>query len=303
VLELREVTVDQLSVRLPEVIDRVAAQRAAARFLPLEEARRRVEDQAERMKDDGALLDVVEGDDRVGVVWWGRQGPESTVVDLVLDDPAHAAALLPLLVARARAEGTSRIGIGIGVGPGSASRTALAALPGFVARATNMALRLDGELPDTGGVELRPMTGEEFTAFQARLVDGYAADIAVASGLTAEAARARSEKEFEGLIPDGQDSPGMLFFTAWHDGRPVGRLWLFTSEPMVFVYDVEVNEEERRKGYGAAIMNAGARWSRDQGHPAIGLNVFAHNPGARALYDKLGYEVTVDYRTLDVGDA
>ena len=33
-------------------------------------------------------------------------------------------------------------------------------------------------------------------------------------------------------------------------------------------------------------------WCREQGHPALGLNVFAHNPGARALYDRLGYHVT-----------
>jgi GNAT superfamily N-acetyltransferase len=301
VLELREVTADQLSVRMPEVIERLAAQRAAERFLPIEESRRRVRDQAERTKDSAFLLDIVDDDGPVGVVWWGRQGQESTVVDLVLDDPARAAAVLPLLVARARSDGTTRIGIG--VGPGNVSCTALAALPGFVARATNMALRLDGELPDTRGVELRRMTDEEYTAFQALLVDGYAEDIAAASGLSSDAARARSEKEFASLIPDGQDSPGMLFFTAWHEGRPVGLLWLFISDPMVFVYDVEVNEDERRKGYGAAIMNAGARWSRDEGHPAIGLNVFAHNPGARALYDKLGYEVTLDYRSFDVGDA
>ena len=72
---------------------------------------------------------------------------------------------------------------------------------------------------------------------------------------------------------------------------------------MAFVYDVEVDESQRRKGYGAAIMNAGALWCRDQGHPVLGLNVFAHNPGARALYDRLGYQVTQDYRTLDVPDA
>jgi ribosomal protein S18 acetylase RimI-like enzyme len=50
-------------------------------------------------------------------------------------------------------------------------------------------------------------------------------------------------------------------------------------------------------------MNAGARWSRDHGHPALGLNVFAHNPSARALYDRLGYQVTQDYHALDVSDA
>ena len=50
-------------------------------------------------------------------------------------------------------------------------------------------------------------------------------------------------------------------------------------------------------------MNAAALWSRDHGHPVLGLNVFAHNTGAKALYEKLGYQVTVDYRTFDVPDA
>jgi predicted GNAT family acetyltransferase len=30
--------------------------------------------------------------------------------------------------------------------------------------------------------------------------------------------------------------------------------------------------------------------------------VFGHNPNARALYDKLGYRVTLDYLALDVTD-
>jgi GNAT superfamily N-acetyltransferase len=80
----------------------------------------------------------------------------------------------------------------------------------------------------------------------------------------------------------------------------VGTLWISTEHPMAFVYDIAVEESQRRRGYGEAIMNAGARWCRDRGHPALGLNVFAHNPGARALYDKLGYQVTADYRTVDI---
>ena len=95
----------------------------------------------------------------------------------------------------------------------------------------------------------------------------------------------------------------MVFFTAWVGDEPVGRLWLSTQSTLAFVYDVEVDADQRRKGYGAAIMNAGALWCREHGHPALGLNVFAHNPGARALYDRLGYHVTLAYSTLDVPDA
>jgi GNAT superfamily N-acetyltransferase len=95
----------------------------------------------------------------------------------------------------------------------------------------------------------------------------------------------------------------MEFFTGWAGPDAVGRLWLNVDQPMAFVYDVEVREEQRRRGYGAGLMNAAAIWSREHGHPVLGLNVFAHNPGARALYDKLGYRVTNEYHTLDVADA
>jgi ribosomal protein S18 acetylase RimI-like enzyme len=79
-------------------------------------------------------------------------------------------------------------------------------------------------------------------------------------------------------------------------------LWIFADGEAAFIYDIEVREDQRRQGYGEAMMNAGARWCRDRGHPALGLNVFGHNPNARSLYDKLGYHVTRDFRTYDVGD-
>ena len=60
---------------------------------------------------------------------------------------------------------------------------------------------------------------------------------------------------------------------------------------MAFVYDVAVDEAQRRRGYGGGLMRAGAVWARQQGSPALGLNVFGYNHGARALYDALGYDV------------
>ena len=166
-----------------------------------------------------------------------------------------------------------------------------------------MALPLDGEIADPGGLELRPMTDAEFDDFLSGNAEEYAGEL-VAAGMTAEAA-ARAQPGADGAADARRawTSPGMHFFTAWVGDAPVGSLWLCTLDPMAFVYDVVVDEAQRRKGYGAAIMNAGALWSREQGHPVLGLNVFAHNPGARALYDRLGYHVTQDYRALDVPDA
>ena len=299
-LELRDVPSDQVSSRTAAVVERVAAMRAAARYLDPDEARRQLTEFAETTDDRVSLLDVVDGDQVAGWVWLGGDGDELVLHDVRLDEPDRAAELLPSLLERAREAGARQIGLGSH--PEEPSRAAVAALPGFVSRATNMALPLDGDIADAGDVELRPMTQDEFDEFVAVMADDYAGELA-AAGMTPEAAAERSRQQMGELIPSGLDSPDMSFFTARVGGVPVGRLWLSTQGTMAFVYDVEVLPEQRRKGYGADIMNAGARWAREHGHPALGLNVFAHNPNARALYDKLGYHVTFDYHALVVADA
>ena len=282
------------------MVARVARLRAAARFLDEDVAQQQVEDLAERTRDSSDVVDVVDGDEVVGLAWLARDGDDLVVNDLALDDPARVAELVPALVARARSARARMLGVAIH--PGDPSRAALGEQPGFESRATNMALPLDGEIGDPGGLELRRMTDAEFDGFLSGNAEEYAGEL-VATGMSVEAAAQRSREQMGQLVPAGQQSPGMHFFTAWVGDAPVGKLWLCTLDPMAFVYDVVVDEAQRRKGYGAAIMNAGALWSREQGHPVLGLNVFAHNPGARALYDRLGYVVTQDYRALDVPDA
>ncbi len=299
-LLLRDVPADQVPVRRAEMVEGATRLRAAARFLDPEAARAQVEEVYEAMRERSVLLDVVDGDDVVGLAWVSWGAGELVVNFLRLDDPDRAAELLPVLVDRTRDAGARLLGVPLH--HDDPSRAVLAAQPGFLLRATNMALTLDGDVADPGELELRPMTDQEFDDFLSGSVDEYAGELA-AAGMTEEAAAQQSREQMGQLIPDGQVSPGMHFFTAWVGERAVGSLWLCTLDPMAFVYDVVVVEDQRRKGYGAAIMNAGARWSRDQGHPVIGLNVFAHNPGARALYDRLGYRVTQDYRALDVTDA
>lgn len=275
--------------------------RAAARFLEIDESRRQVDAMYDVLADRSTIRDVVDpaSGERVGHVWAVREGEELSAYDVHLDDATLVGDLLPALVGLAREWHCPRLGVGYQ--PGYATAEGLATLPGFVGRATNMVLELDGEISPPG-LDLRTMTPDDFAAFMAVMVDDYAETLAE-SGLALEEAQERSREQTGQLIPDGQDSPGMEFFTGWVGNEPVGRLWLNVDQPMTFVYDVEVLEEQRRKGYGAGLMNAAAAWSRDHGHPAIGLNVFAHNPGARALYDRLGYRVTLDYRVLDLPDA
>jgi mycothiol synthase len=235
----------------------------------------------------------------VGHLWWGPDSEDSAVLDARLDDPGRVAELLPALQRLAREDAARRIGVG-GI-PADQTLTALAGLPGFVTRGTNMELWLEQAVGDPGPVELRTMTQEEFDVFFHAMLTGYTAEL-VAAGISEERATEHARTQSAELVPDGLASPHAHFFTGWVEDQSVGRLWIGTERPMAFVYELEVREDQRRKGYGEAIMNAGARWCQDRGIFALGLNVFGHNPGARRLYDKLGYEVTLDYRTLDVDD-
>jgi GNAT superfamily N-acetyltransferase len=300
VLELRDVPTEDRDDRLSQVLPRVAARRVASRFLDPDVARTQVAEMAERTAERSRLLDVVDADAVVGCLWIVAEGDELVVYDAVLDRPDAAVDVVPLLIAQARAQSARMIGIG--VQPGDDTSAAVAACPGFRVRATNMALSLQRDLPDSGDLALRPMTADEFVRFTDGEVEGFAEEL-VSAGMEREQALERSRTMMGELLPSGLESPGMQFHVAEVDGQPVGELWLSTKESMAFVYNIEVRPEQRRRGYGAAIMNAAAIRCRDLGHLVLGLNVFAHNPSARALYDKLGYEVTHDYFALDIPDA
>jgi GNAT superfamily N-acetyltransferase len=74
-------------------------------------------------------------------------------------------------------------------------------------------------------------------------------------------------------------------------------LWLgFTERSdglVAFGYDFLVTSDRRRQGYGWAIMEAAEQVCRDRGVVEVGLSVFGFNSGARALYEQMGFEVTI----------
>lgn len=104
----------------------------------------------------------------------------------------------------------------------------------------------------------------------------------------------------EGLLPQGLDTPGHDFLVALApaDGRRVGFAWLFHEERAGFVYDVVVEETERGRGLGRALMEHAADHLARAGIEVVGLNVFGHNHVARRLYDSLGYRVVDQSVTL-----
>jgi ribosomal protein S18 acetylase RimI-like enzyme len=144
-------------------------------------------------------------------------------------------------------------------------------------------------------MDLRPMTQSEFEQYFTRAVPEYAASKVTAGIHSAQDAERLAREEIEGLVPEGLATPGQLLFTAVDGGTAVGILWLALpaqGRPQAWIYDIEVDEVHRGRGYGRAIMLAAERELAARGMHELGLNVFGYNTAAIRLYESLGYEVT-----------
>jgi ribosomal protein S18 acetylase RimI-like enzyme len=144
---------------------------------------------------------------------------------------------------------------------------------------------------------LRPMTDDEYAAWQAAAIPGYAADKVASGQWTAEEALARSAAEYRELLPDDMATADNHLYTIVDaDGAAVGVLWFAVTTKFgaraAYVYDVEIGLEHRRRGHARAAFRALEGEVRRLGLAGIALHVFGHNHGARALYAGLAFEPT-----------
>jgi ribosomal protein S18 acetylase RimI-like enzyme len=165
-------------------------------------------------------------------------------------------------------------------------------------------------------VRLDPMTADEYTAYIEYAVQGYASEKVKSGEWAAEGAERRSRATFDNLLPEGPDTVGSHLFTVRDaetpsDGESVGIVYVALREKAghqgtreIYIYDIEMREQARGRGYGRATMTACADFARKKGAASVGLHVFGHNTTARSLYRSLGFVETNVIMSLDVtGDA
>ena len=140
------------------------------------------------------------------------------------------------------------------------------------------------------------MTDPEFSAFRAQVIRDYAVEKVAAGEWSRDRAEALAEEQTDALLPDGKSTDGMFIVMAdADDAGPVGYAWLALKGPDVssaWVYDIAIDEEQRGKGYGRALLNGLEQVARERGHESIALNVFAGNDYARRLYERAGFQPT-----------
>jgi RimJ/RimL family protein N-acetyltransferase len=145
-------------------------------------------------------------------------------------------------------------------------------------------------------ITLRAMTEEEFVAFLDQSVPEYASEKVKAGNWTPEEALERSREDHAKLLPEGLASPNQHLYTIEFEGSPVGRVWLSVDRQTAggagFIYDLLVAEPFRRQGIAVEAMRLLETEALDLGVNSLALHVFGYNLAARALYEKLGYEIT-----------
>lgn len=144
---------------------------------------------------------------------------------------------------------------------------------------------------------LEPMTQARYDAWLVQTVREYADEKVASGNYAVEGALERSQAEFDELLPQGLQTPGHEVVSMIDDdGQAVGYVW-FTQEDrpvgrVVFIYDIAVDPQHRRKGHAQAALAKVEDYARANGCVGVMLHVFGSNTGARQLYLNAGYDET-----------
>ena len=144
---------------------------------------------------------------------------------------------------------------------------------------------------------LEPMTQARYEGWLVTTIREYAAEKVAAGNWSESEGLALATAEFDDHLPSGLETPGHEIRSMIDDaGEAVGYAW-FTIETrqvgrVVFIYDIAVDPEHRRKGHAQAALAEIESYARANGCIGVMLHVFGTNTGARELYRKVGFEET-----------
>lgn len=149
------------------------------------------------------------------------------------------------------------------------------------------------------------MREDEFPSFLERAKKQYARDMVENGGLDEDLARRKSEADHASLFSAGLATAGVTTYIVEADDEEVGHVVLGERSEhgtaSAFLYDIEIHETQRGRGYGKVALELIEADARARGYSRIALNVFGGNEVARHLYRSAGYGETAVSMTKDLG--
>jgi RimJ/RimL family protein N-acetyltransferase len=144
-------------------------------------------------------------------------------------------------------------------------------------------------------IRLRPMSQSEFEASVERTIVRRAEN-SVRRGLWTEAAALEASRLTSAdVLREGLTATGHSYcqIIESENNTLVGETWFVQRDdggiPTIWVDWLWIDPALRRRGYATQVLHELARRAGELGAGNIGLDVYADNPEAAALYAKLGY--------------
>jgi RimJ/RimL family protein N-acetyltransferase len=151
---------------------------------------------------------------------------------------------------------------------------------------------------DTNNVRLVELGDAPYHDYRKDLVRNYAADKVRTGAWSQAEAEGRATRDVDGLLPEGPATQGHFLYSVRDDSTDaeVGIVWFALRDSgvgrSVWIYDIIINENFRRRGYASRTLELVEARAKELGAKSVELHVFGHNQGAQALYEKVGYGVT-----------
>jgi len=158
-------------------------------------------------------------------------------------------------------------------------------------------------------ISLVELDDAPYREYRDHLVRDYAADKVRAGAWSESEAQIRAAKDVDGLLPEGPATQGHFLYSVREDATDaeVGTVWFALGDSgvgrYVWIYDIIINENFRRRGYASRTLELVEARAKELGAKSVELHVFGHNQGAQALYEKVGYSVTSITMAKQVGAA
>lgn len=155
-------------------------------------------------------------------------------------------------------------------------------------------------------ITFAPMTPAQEQVYLPLVRAEYAAELRASGSFDEDRAEAKASASYASLHEDGE-----IYLAAYDGDQWVGVLGYVlkgfdddpTTEPALYVYDLDVLEAYRRRGYGRAILDHAAAIARASGARSVLLTVWEGNDAARRLYEDRGFRYEAHQMRLAVESA
>ncbi|MEQ9865435.1 GNAT family N-acetyltransferase [Pectobacterium aroidearum] len=144
-------------------------------------------------------------------------------------------------------------------------------------------------------VNLTDMAEGDYPEYRQFFILEYAQDLQESRGYDTEKARAIATQSIDIALPQSVHTAANKLWcihSAENEDVVIGYLWVILKKNAAWVSDFCLLPAWRGRGFGKAALAAMDAALVALGIGDIGLRVAVHNPVARALYEKSGFQIT-----------